>query len=144
MTPDRANDATGLRSPLVTILCATFSLVYVVVVLGCSTFCLDRGSACGGDGQIYYVPFFLFPFCLMSTTILMLTLCSRLRSLTQIRIALAAFVVLICPSLLAPLVHHDIYRTTIVFLLPVTACLLGGAAYLAVALARGHDSSLHS
>ena len=130
------SDRTGLRSTSVALVCASFSLVYVVVVLGCSTFCLGRGHACGGAGQIYYVPFVLFPFCLMTSVIFMLTLCSRLKSTARIKVALVLMVLLVCPSLLAVVVRQDAYRTTMVFLLPVTASLLGGATYLGYALAR--------
>ena len=133
---DGSGEGTGLRSTLVAIVCASFSIAYVIVVLGCSTFCLSRGHDCGGDGQIYYLPFLLFPFALMTSVIVTLTLCSRLTSVWQMKVALAAMVALACPSALAVFAHHEIVSTTIIFLLPVTACLVGGAAYLCYALAR--------
>ena len=136
MKLDGANDDTGLRSTSVAIICASFSAFYIVVVMGCSTFCFDKGHGCGGDGQIYYAPFLLFPFCLMTSVIATLTLCSRLKSSSRIKIALAAMLLFLCPTLLALFIRHEIYLTAIVFLLPVTASLVGGAAYLSFALAR--------
>ena len=119
------------------LLCASFSAVYVIVVLGCSTFCFSKGRDCGGDGQIYYVPFVLFPFALMTSVIFVLTLCSRLmRTSFQIKVALASIALFLCPTLLAIVVRHEIFLTTVVFLLPVTASLLGAAAYFSYALAR--------
>ena len=133
---DGANDGTGLRSTSVAVICASFSAFYVVVVLGCSTFCFSKGHACGGEGQIYYAPFLLFPFCLMTSVIATLTLCSRLESSSRSKIALAVMLLFLCPTLLAIFVRHEIYLTAIVFLLPVTVSLVGGAAYLSYALAR--------
>ncbi len=130
------DEGTGLRSTLVALVCASFSLVYVILVLGCSTFCFSRGRDCGGAGQIYYLPFFLFPFALMTSVIFILTLCSRLRSSFQIKVALALMILFVCPSILATIVRHEIVLTAIVFLLPVTASLAGGAAYLSYVLAR--------
>ena len=129
-------EGTGLRSTLVAVVCASFSLVYVILVLGCSTFCFGRGRDCGGAGQIYYLPFFLFPFALMTSVIFILTLCSRLKSSLQIKVALALMVLFVCPSIFAAFIQHEIFLTTIVFLLPVTASLAGGAAYLSYTLAR--------
>ena len=130
------DEGTGLRSTLVALVCASFSVAYVVIVLACSTFCLSRGHECGGAGQIYYLPFLLFPFALMTSVIFILTLCSRLRSGVQIKVALALMILFVCPSILSAFVRRDIFLTTIVFLLPVTASLAGGAAYLSYALAR--------
>ncbi len=139
MASPRSRDAdgeTGLRSTAVAVMCASFSLFYVIVVLGCSTFCFSRGRECGGDGQIYYVPFLLFPFCLMTSVIFVLTLCSRLKSKFKIKLVLALIVLFVCPSLVATVIRHEIYLTTVVFLLPVTVSLLGGSAYLTYALSR--------
>ena len=136
MKSDGANDETGLRSTSVAIICASFSAFYIVVVLGCSSFCFDKGHGCGGDGQIYYAPFLLFPFCLMTSVIATLTLCSRLRSSSRSKIVLATMLLFLCPTLFALFIRHEIYLTAIVFLLPVTVSLVGGAAYLSYALAR--------
>ena len=130
------DEGIGLRSTRVAVICASFSIVYLILVLGCSTFCLGRGHDCGGAGQIYYLPFLLFPFALMTSVIFMLTLCSRLRSSFQIKVALALMALFVCPSLLAAVVRQEIVLTTIVFLLPITASLAGGAAYLSYALTR--------
>ena len=132
----RPEQATGLRSTLVTLICASFSLGYVILVLGCSTFCFSKGHDCGGDGQVYYLPFFLFPFALMTSVIFILTACSRLKSRPQMKVALALMLLFACPSIIALFIPHEIFRTMIVFLLPVTASLVGGAAYFAYALAR--------
>ena len=129
-------DATGLRSTVVASVCAAFSLFYVVIVLGCSAFCFNKGHGCGGDGQVFYLPFFLFPFCLMTSVLFVLTLCARVTSRSRIKLALALIALVACPSLLAVFVRQELYLTTVVFLLPVTASLLGGGAYLSYALAR--------
>ena len=130
------DEGTSLRSPLVALACASFSAVYVVLVLGCSGFCFARGHDCGGDGQVYYLPFFLFPFALMTSVIAVLTLCSRLRSRPQVKGALVAMALLVCPSAFVVLARHEIVQTMVIFLLPVTTPLLGGAVYLSYALAR--------
>ena len=71
----------------------------------------------------------------MTSVIFTLTLCSRLTSSFQMKLVVALGILLLCPSVLAIVVRHEIYLTTIVFLLPVTASILGGTAYLCYALA---------
>ncbi len=118
------------------LVCASCSAVYVILVLGCSTFCFSKGHDCGGDGQIYYLPFFLFPFALMTSVIAVLTLCSRVRSRPRIKVALALMLLLVCPSILVVIVRHEIFETMVIFLLPVTVSLVGGAGYFSYTLVR--------
>ena len=134
--PGDPDDGHGLRSTFVALVCASFSIFYVIVVLGCSTFCVSKGHDCGGDGRIFYVPFLLFPFALMTSVIFVLTLCSRLRTSFQIKVALALIALFLCPSLLAIVVRHEMFLTTVVFLGPVSAALLGAAVYFSYALVR--------
>ena len=43
---------------------------------------------------------------------------------------------LVCPSILVVIVRHEIFQTMVIFLLPVTVSLVGGAGYFSYTLAR--------